>query len=229
VAQESGREQLVSRSLRTLLADVPNCASILGSDKEFDLFDGLEYYLPEVLRRTHSEWKHESLDGFWPLAFQKTGSTSAELFGMCMLISDQTLTPIHLHIQASPTADEISWLHCKLGEAGEDGMVRIHLTPGEVGAQVKALEGRADQIVWIYEVGFGQSPFTFDPSWRSSTVLALATGIHNEKAFDRLPILADALQDAGCDNDEILNHLRQAGEHCRACWVVNLVLGKSES
>ena len=43
---------------------------------------------------------------------------------------------------------------------------------------------------------------------------------------DRLAILADALEDAGCDNADILNHCRQPGEHVRGCWVVDLVLGK---
>jgi hypothetical protein len=41
-----------------------------------------------------------------------------------------------------------------------------------------------------------------------------------------MPILADALEDAGCDNADILQHCRGAGEHVRGCWVVDLVLGK---
>lgn len=67
----------------------------------------------------------------------------------------------------------------------------------------------------------------FKKSWRTSTVMALANGIYDEKVFDRIPILADALQDAGCDSEEILNHLRQPEEHCRGCWALDLVLGKS--
>ncbi len=66
-----------------------------------------------------------------------------------------------------------------------------------------------------------------DPTWLTSTVVSLATGIHAEEAFDRLPILADALQDAGCENDDILNHCRSEGPHVRGCWALDLVLGKS--
>jgi hypothetical protein len=64
-------------------------------------------------------------------------------------------------------------------------------------------------------------------SWLTSTVVALADGIYQERAFDRMPILADALQDAGCDNEDILNHCQQPGEHVRGCWVVDLLMGKS--
>jgi hypothetical protein len=64
------------------------------------------------------------------------------------------------------------------------------------------------------------------PSWLTSTVVALATGIYDERAFGRLPILADALQDAGCTNEDVLNHLRDPGEHARGCWVLDLLLGK---
>jgi hypothetical protein len=86
----------------------------------------------------------------------------------------------------------------------------------------------AEQVKLVHDI-FGNPfrPTTIDPSWLTSTVLALATGIYEDKAFDRMPILADALQDAGCDNDEILNHCRQPGEHCRGCWCVDLVLGRT--
>jgi hypothetical protein len=69
-------------------------------------------------------------------------------------------------------------------------------------------------------------PVSVDPSWLTSDVVALATGIYEERAFDRMPILADALMDASCDNDDVLNHCRQPVEHVRGCWVVDLILGK---
>lgn len=70
-------------------------------------------------------------------------------------------------------------------------------------------------------------PVVFDPSWRSETAVALATGIYAERAFDRMPILADALEEARCDHPDVLTHCREPnGVHARGCWVIDGVLGK---
>src|SRR5262245_47503017 len=70
-------------------------------------------------------------------------------------------------------------------------------------------------------------PVKLKRAWLTSDVLALARGIYEDHAFDRMPILADALQDAGCDNESVLNHCRDANQvHVRGCWVVDLLLGK---
>jgi hypothetical protein len=70
-------------------------------------------------------------------------------------------------------------------------------------------------------------PVTFSPAWRTYNALALAQQMYDSRDFSVVPILADALQDAGCDNEDILNHCRDAGAaHVRGCWVVDLVLGK---
>ena len=69
-----------------------------------------------------------------------------------------------------------------------------------------------------------------DPEWRTwnnGDVLNLAKTIYEDDRFDLLPILADALEEAGCDNAEILTHCRGPGPHVRGCWVVDLILGKS--
>ncbi len=69
-------------------------------------------------------------------------------------------------------------------------------------------------------------PVAFDPAWRSETAVGIARGIYDDRAFERMPILADALEDAGCDHPDILTHCREPGTHVRGCWVVDLVLGK---
>jgi hypothetical protein len=70
---------------------------------------------------------------------------------------------------------------------------------------------------------------SIDPAclaWNDCTVSRIARAIYDERAFERMPILADALEDAGCDNADILNHCRGSGVHVRGCWVVDLLLGK---
>ena len=63
-------------------------------------------------------------------------------------------------------------------------------------------------------------------AWDGGTVAKLAESIYEERAFDRLPILADALEEAGCDAAELLTHLRGPGPHVRGCWALDLLLGK---
>jgi hypothetical protein len=78
---------------------------------------------------------------------------------------------------------------------------------------------------------FGPHPFrrvVANPEWLTSTVVALAQGIFEERAFDRMPILGDALQDAGCADEDVLNHCSMPQEtHIRGCWVLDLLLGKT--
>jgi hypothetical protein len=69
-------------------------------------------------------------------------------------------------------------------------------------------------------------PITFDTNWRTSTVVSLARSMYESRDFSTMPILSDALQDAGCENEDILNHCRGEGPHVRGCWVGDLVLGK---
>jgi hypothetical protein len=79
----------------------------------------------------------------------------------------------------------------------------------------------------IYDV-FGNPfrPVAVDPAWLTSTVVALARQMYESRDFSALPILADALQDAGCCNEDVLDHCRGPRPHVRGCWAVDLVLGK---
>jgi hypothetical protein len=73
-------------------------------------------------------------------------------------------------------------------------------------------------------------PSSFDPAWiawQDGQVRRLAQTIYEERAFERLPILGDALEDAGCSNPIILEHCRLPGEHVRGCWVADGILAFS--
>jgi hypothetical protein len=88
------------------------------------------------------------------------------------------------------------------------------------------------QVDYLRDILF--NPFRLapqvDPAWAAangSAVQMLAKAIYEERAFDRLPILADALEEAGCNDAEILDHLRGPGPHVRGCWPVDLVLNRT--
>jgi hypothetical protein len=71
---------------------------------------------------------------------------------------------------------------------------------------------------------------TVDPAWLAwddGLVVRIAAAAYEERAFDRMPILADALVDGGCNQEEMLYHLRSTGPHALGCWVVDLILSKS--
>ncbi len=71
-------------------------------------------------------------------------------------------------------------------------------------------------------------PVVFDPTWQTDTAVSLAKYMYESRDFSPMPILADALQDAGCDSEDVLNHCRDEKQmHVRGCWVVDLVLGKT--
>ncbi|VTU01051.1 Uncharacterized protein (Fragment) OS=uncultured bacterium PE=4 SV=1 [Gemmataceae bacterium] len=81
---------------------------------------------------------------------------------------------------------------------------------------------------WLRDI-FGNPfrPVAFDPAWRTDTAVSLARVMYESRDFGAMPILADALQDAGCDNGAVLAHCRDPLQvHVRGCWVVDLVLGR---
>jgi hypothetical protein len=70
---------------------------------------------------------------------------------------------------------------------------------------------------------------TIDPAWlrwNDETVPRIARSVYEEHRFGKLPILHDALLDAGCDDQDILDHCQAPGPHVRGCWVLDLLLGK---
>ena len=99
------------------------------------------------------------------------------------------------------------------------------------GAGWRAEEAEEDvQCRLLRDVVGPLPPPRIEPAWLASgdrAVVQVAQSIYTMQAFDDMPILADALEDAGCADEQILAHCRQPGEHVRGCWVVDLCLGKS--
>jgi hypothetical protein len=128
-----------------------------------------------------------------------------------------------------------SWLAVAI-----QSLATSNLNPGHVAHQVRAAtensvygfsrrgvpcQPQADLVREV--VGNPFRPVTFDQQWRTSDTVGLAQAIYDDKAFERMPILADALMDAGCEEEQIIGHCRGVGPHVRGCWVVDLVLAKT--
>jgi hypothetical protein len=112
------------------------------------------------------------------------------------------------------------------GDSLFDCTVRLIQSAASVGATEEAETAvQADFVRDIFGNPF--RPPTFAPEWRTDTAVTLARTMYESREFSAMPILADALQDAGCDDEDILAHCRDAGQvHVRGCWVIDLVLGK---
>jgi hypothetical protein len=103
-----------------------------------------------------------------------------------------------------------------------------HLYPSCVGYGSEFNNSCREQSPLLRDI-FGNPfrPVTFDPAWRAADTSGIAARMYDSRDFSAMPILADALEEAGCTNPDLLLHAREPGVHIRGCWVVDLVLGKS--
>jgi hypothetical protein len=153
----SKAEGIVIRRLRVILAEMPTGETIGDSPEFREALSGLEWFLPTVLAEIYPEWTGESLDGIYPHVAQKTGEAEADILGHCCLMSDQTVSPIHVRLQLSSIADEVSWLELKLGEKGQVGMVRTpYSCSPSLDKRLHALSPRASTMEWAYKVTLGE-------------------------------------------------------------------------
>src|SRR5262245_65405827 len=90
---------------------------------------------------------------------------------------------------------------------------QIRLLHDIFGNPFRAMPPKRGSRKWLAQLRSWQT-------WNGGTIPKLAQGIYDERAFDRLPVLADALQDAGCTDEQSLVHLREPSPHVRGCWVI---------
>jgi hypothetical protein len=88
------------------------------------------------------------------------------------------------------------------------------------------LEARAQADILRDVFGNPFRSVPFDPGWQAPTAVGLALAVYQEPDSERMAVLADALEEAGCTEKAILDHLRGPRSHVRGCWLVDLVLAK---
>jgi|GEM_PF-7001075 len=112
---------------------------------------------------------------------------------------------------------------------GIDGLLQFRKTPRPDEARAYKYDARVRVVVtkWEYAKTKLEVALPADPNWLTTDVLALARGIAMDRAFDRLPILADALQDAGCTDAAVLAHCR-ATAAIEESWLIPLLIGEHD-
>jgi hypothetical protein len=93
-----------------------------------------------------------------------------------------------------------------------------------VGTEAAELLAQANLVRDIFGDPF--RPLSVDQSWQTPAVVELAQVIYDDRAFELLPELADALEQTGCSDAEVLGHCQAPEPHVRGCWLIDLVLGK---
>lgn len=99
--------------------------------------------------------------------------------------------------------------------------------PAQLAADARLSRAQAEFVRCIFGNPF-RPLSVFDGRWRAPTALALTRQMYETRSFDRMPVLADALQAAGCDDNDILEHCRSQTEHVRGCWVLDMIRGGIE-
>lgn len=149
----SKAEQVASRCLRSVVAGRAEGAQIEESSELEKLLSALEVFLPTVLCESYpGPWRHESFDGFRFAVARKTGPFEAELLGLCLLISDQTWTPMHVRLRAAADADSLSWVLCRVGSRAGEGaeLTRLPYGSSKVSKLLYAVSEQPENIAWAF-------------------------------------------------------------------------------
>jgi hypothetical protein len=155
------------------------------------------------------------------------GSRARRAVEILELLADELATPDDLRAAVTGGVTDLARAD------GDSDLVDFFLTDNFNVAMNGYLFGRAtgcdrgEQARLLRDI-FGNPfrPVPFSPSWHTDTAVSLTRQMYESRDFSAMPILADALQDAGCDSEDILSHGRGPGPHVRGCWVVDAVLGK---
>ncbi len=145
-------ERMACRSLRAALAPLAVGSCVETSDDRQSFESALELLIPAWLQDKYPWWRHEGVDAFRFTVARKVGPSEAEFIGLCLLISDQSWTPMHLRLRVSSDEEAVDSLQCKVGEVGE-GLGGLARTPYGSTRESKVLHSvaeRIEAITWAY-------------------------------------------------------------------------------
>jgi hypothetical protein len=175
-----------------------------------------------------------------PETFDQLLTAVREADALWVLARQNVVNAHKLAAEGDRFADEYNALNPKkarLAMSRAEGIVsKLERTDGGDAADLREKTYNRLLARTLHElVGNPFQEYRFDSRWRTETVLVLARTIREERAFDRMPILADALLDADCDEEAVLRHCRgtekhtpDKPQHLRGCWVLDLILAPDD-
>ncbi len=191
------------RKLRLFAAAVcRRILHLLSDDRSKAAVDVAERFADEQATLDNLQWAREQAHIAHREAFNRLGKSGACLEWAAVYVVD----PVAYH-----GAKNVSW------------MAATPRIPGGVTDAEYTVQ--ANLFREIFANPF--RPVSIVPAWLALKVIVLAEAIYDDRRFADMPIRADALEEAGCTNADMLSHCRQPGEHVRGCWVVELLLGKT--
>ena len=159
------------------------------------------------------------------------GKASREAVSLGEMIGDEPIDEIHREAVKWAAIEEV----CRFEESAgyrfmaADMAYRVLCNDGWYGVEwtIGNWSEPNKEVSVVHDI-FGNPfrPVAFDYARLTPKVTILAQTIYADRAFDKIPALADALQEAGCTNEVMLSHCRGPGPHFKGCWVVDLVLGR---
>jgi hypothetical protein len=195
------RGKVSDRKLRLLLVACCNRVEHLVPDE----LGQQEFKVPEVFTIEQAQ----EMDAW---LFRKGLQAEASMFA-----PDYQVTPPDVQRLFIATAN-VCWATARIATRASGGEMFGPAFKVEQAAQAILLRD-------IFENPF--RPFNIAPAWLSNEVVMLAGHVYQDRAFDRLPSLADVLMDVGCNSEEVIAHCRGNAPHVRGCWLIDLLLGKS--
>lgn len=169
---------------------------------------------------------------------EAAGSAASDAADRCEASTGQDYWRRRVHADAARAAHRLLdpfWLRAAL-ECGAAVMEVAHgvaylthwpddtLSQGTAIVSAQHEQNRITAVLLRDIFGNPFRPVAFDSSWQTDTAVSVACQTYESRDFSPMPILADALQDAGCENEDILTHCRGSGPHVRGCWVVDLMI-----
>lgn len=144
--------------------------------------------------------------------------------GLTGVVARGAILPDRLPATALQVAAALRWLESRPTDAAGTLLGRVFALVGALPTVQRPHPEQAALLRCLAGNPFRDAPF--DPAWRTSDALSLARSADDNPTSDALPILADALQDAGCTDDGLLHHLRHDPTHARGCWAVARILDR---